>query len=240
MTSQTLIEYINQVREWAEGCCAPVFYRDDTDQQHNGSMTFVDTGQEILGITAGHVADSIIKHCDSRPGHGCQVGSADLDPNRLIARHQDLDLAIFRLSAPFVTTASKHTVTIPSWPPRAPRIGELGLFCGYPGIYRNTRERERQIEVAFLYFVGLVESVSDRHFGMSLRIGDAYSHGHERVPEHADLGGWSGGAVFRVIEDDVLARLELAGIIYEYSPVSEIVLAHAVSCVGQNGTFMIA
>ena len=110
------------------------------------------------------------------------------------------------------------------------------LFGGYPAIYRE--QKERQIDVSFLYFIGRVHSASDRHFGMALRIADSYTHGYERVPANADLGGWSGGAVFRVIEDETVARLELAGIIYEYSPISEIVLAHPVSCVAPDGTFM--
>jgi len=235
MTPQALIQYINQIHKWAEGCCAPLFYRDDVDEQHNGSITFVDTGEEILGLTAGHVADSVIKYCDSSPGHECQVGFAKLNPKSLIARHTELDLATFRLSARFVTEAHKHPVTLRSWPPRPLSVGELGLFCGFPGIYR--KESDQQIEMAFLYFVGCVESASDRHFGMALKIATAYSHGYERVPSNANLGGWSGGAVFRVIEDETIARLELAGIIYEYSPSFEIVLAHGVSCVAQDGTF---
>ena len=236
MGSQALVDYRNQMRGWAQGCCVPVFYRDDTFRLHNGSMTFVDTGTEILGITAGHVADDIIKYCDGSPGHGCQVGCADLAPDRLVARHPKLDLATFRLSAPFVTAGNGHSVTVPSWPPRAPRVGEQVLFCGYPGIYRE--EKDGQYATAFLYFGGLVESVSDRNFGMVLRIASAYDRGHERVPANADLGGWSGGAVFRVVENETLARLEFAGIIYEYSPVWGIVLAHPVSCVAPDGAFV--
>jgi hypothetical protein len=235
MNPQQLIVYINQMHEWAQGCCAPLFYRDATFAQHSGSMTFVDTGQELLGITAGHVADGVINYCDGSPGHGCQVGSADLDPGRLIARHHELDLATFRLSTPFITTARHHSVSVPQWPPRAPVVGETMLFGGYPAMYR--KQQDRQIEVAFLYFASRVDSASDRHFGMALEIADSYSHGYERVPANADLGGWSGGCVFRVIEDEVLARLELTGIIYEYSPALEIVFAHPVSCVGPDGTF---
>jgi hypothetical protein len=52
------------------------------------------------------------------------------------------------------------------------------------------------------------------------------------------LGGWSGGAVFRVIEDEILARLELAGIIYEYSSLYEIVFAHGLSSLAQDGSFV--
>ena len=99
---------------------------------------------------------------------------------------------------------------------------------------------QREIEVSFLYFVGKVESSSPRHFGMSLKIANSYSHGYERVPPNTDLGGWSGGAVFRVVEDPIVARLEIAGIIYEYSPTSEIVFAHAVSCLGNVGKFVVA
>jgi hypothetical protein len=53
--------YLNQFQEWTKSYCAPVFFRGDSDQLRNGSMTFVNTGQEVLGITAGHVADSVKK-----------------------------------------------------------------------------------------------------------------------------------------------------------------------------------
>jgi len=67
-------KYLIQFQEWTKSYCAPVFYRDDLNQLRNGSMTFVDTGQEVLGITARHVADSIVNFCDGGAGHGCQVG----------------------------------------------------------------------------------------------------------------------------------------------------------------------
>jgi len=228
--------YIDQIQDWAKGCCAPVYYRDADGELHNGSMTFVDTGQAILGITAGHVADSIAKYCDGSLGHECQVGSAELDPARLIVRHPKLDLATFRLSAPFVTAASHHAATTRAWPPPSPAAHEMLLYSGYPAMYRE--ERENQYDVSFVWFAGLVESVSNRNLGMALRIEKSLAPGLERVPANADLGGWSGGAVFRVIENAALARLELAGVIYEYSPASEIVLAHPLSCVATDGTFL--
>jgi hypothetical protein len=59
-----------------------------------------------------------------------------------------------------------------------------------------------------------------------------------RVPAHADLGGWSGGPVFRIVEQETVTRLEIAGVIYEYTSGYEIVLAHPLSCIAADGTFL--
>ena len=72
--------YLIQFQEWTKSYCAPVFHRDDSDQLRNGSMTFVNTGQEVLGITAGHVADSIIKFAMGGRGMGVRSAAQNSTP----------------------------------------------------------------------------------------------------------------------------------------------------------------
>src|SRR2546423_2012600 len=93
---QSYIKTLLSVYEaWAKSLCAPVFWRDPANQMHNGSMTFVRTQSDVLGITNAHVAEGLANCTDES---GCQLGGAHFDPSRFIARHPTMDLASFRLS----------------------------------------------------------------------------------------------------------------------------------------------
>lgn len=231
--------YIDQLEAWAKSCCAPVYYRDDKNVQHNGSMTFLNTGGALLGVTAGHVADSMRSFCDGSAGRQCQVGNAAFDRSWQIERHETLDLATFAISDGFLAAAGHYAAGVHAWPPNPVQPRDLVLLCGYPGMYR--KNQNALFEVAFVWFAGLVESVSARNVGMALRIATSLTAGSERVPENADLGGWSGGAAFRLVEEALTnglrARLEPAGIIYEYMAGAEIVLAHPLTKIGPTGHF---
>ncbi len=226
--------YIPTLEAWAKGACAPVFFRTPAGKRCQGTMTFVDTGEALLGLTAGHVAKDIRSNCDGRPGYGCQVGAAELDPARLIAIHPTLDLASFRLSEPFLAAALNSAVTVPTWPPRPMVQRDLVMYGGYPGMFRD--EGDGRLDVGFVWFAALVESASEHQAGTVLRIEQSLTAGVERVPAHANLGGWSGGPVFRLLEGHTVERLELAGIIYEYTSDTEIVLAHSLKAVRPDGS----
>jgi|GEM_PF-5715751 len=70
-----------------------------------------------------------------------------------------------------------------------------------------------------------------------LNIGESESTAAARILEHADLGEWSGGPLFRV-EEDPVTYLELAGIIYEYSSEYEIAMAHPLSRIALDRTLL--
>src|SRR5262249_8779892 len=111
--------YMSQVQDLAKNHCAPLFWRDDDGTLRNGTMTFVSTGRELLGITAGHVADACLDAYRANPNRQCQVGGAAFDPiTRLIARDVESDLATFRASEIFVASARATTATTRTWPPR--------------------------------------------------------------------------------------------------------------------------
>ncbi len=234
-------KYLLQFQGLTEKHCAPVFFRTEKGERRNGTMTFVNTGREVLGVTAGHVADRLLECCDEKPGYGCQVGGAELDvAGRFIARHPQLDLATFRLSEVFTSTAGdKHCpISAEIWPPPSPRIGEKALFSGYPGIYRKERKEPYEFDVTFTHFGVSVQNINGPEFGMNLGISEAESLTGDRLPPGVDLGGISGGGVFRVIEDGLIARLQILGIVIGGWAPYELVLAHPLTSINDDGTFL--
>ncbi len=228
---------LNVYQAWAKSLCAPVFWRDADNQMHNGTMTFVRTRSSVLGITNAHVAEGLATCTDES---GCQLGGAHFDPSRFIARHPTMDLASFRLSdvilAPAGIFERQDAATVPTWPPTPPSEGDVVLFGGYPGIYRD--ENAENVDFMFTWFAGKVASASDNQVGMVLGIERSRSYSPSRVLPHADLGGWSGGPVFTVVDANGIERLELSAIIYEYSQVYEIAFAHPLSDLAEDGTFI--
>jgi hypothetical protein len=134
MKPENLARLVRVYERWAESLCAPIVFPDEAGQMHNGSMTFLRTNGQVLGITNAHVADAI-KHCDDELDKRCQVGGAYLDPGRLNARHPTLDLATFQLSDVFLNAAEGNrplgAATVTIWPPKRPSEGDSVLFGGY-------------------------------------------------------------------------------------------------------------
>jgi hypothetical protein len=225
--------YIGEIERWARRCTAPLFWRDKTGSLRNGSISFVSTDDAVLAVTAGHVADECLNAHSSGTDPKCQIGAAPFEPvPRLLRRHPTLDLAVFQMTEILVATARGAPATTRTWPPSPPEEGSLILLGGFPGAYRE--ERVGEVEFGFVWFAGKVDSSSDRNVGMVLRLERSMPVGQERVPPDTDLGGWSGGPVFRVVETGI-GYLELVGVIYEYCAGAEIVLAHPLTHVTASG-----
>ncbi len=238
MKLKDLARLIRVHERLAQSICAPIIFPDNEGHYHNGSMTFIRSDSEVLGITNAHVADRIT-HCKDELGKRCQVGAAYFDPTRLIARDPILDLATFHLSDVFLNevAAPKPAIaaTVTIWPPKPPSEGEPVLYGGYPGCYRE--HSGGSVSVSFAWFAGKVQSVSPNNIGMVLDIENSVATSPTRIPRDADLGGWSGGAVFRIVEENLLERLELTAIIYEYTDTYGIALARPLTSLLPDGTF---
>jgi hypothetical protein len=85
------------------------------------------------------------------------------------------------------------------------------MFGGYPAIYHE--HFAGQIQFRFGWFAAKVQSSSERNVGLQLDIANSIATSSQRIPPNADLGGWSGGPVFRVVEENGIERLELSAII---------------------------
>jgi hypothetical protein len=136
MNSEMYIDWaiLSVYRSWAEGLCAPVFWRMSDGRMNNGTITFLRTSSMVLGLTNAHVADGLANSND----RGWQLGNAQFDPKRIIARHPTLDLATYQLSDVFLAAAGKDAAaTVPAWPPRPPALNEPIVLGGYPAMYRE-------------------------------------------------------------------------------------------------------
>jgi hypothetical protein len=199
-------------------------------------MTFLQTSSHVLGITNAHVADEIAKWKD-KENIILKVGTAVLDPHRrFIAKHSDLDLATFNLSGVFLSTALQSAGTVTSWPPTPPREGDPVLMGGFPAIYREELD-QGGTRFQFGWFAGKVSTVSARNIGLALDIENSISVTDKRMPSSVNLGGWSGGPVFRVVDENLLERIELTGVIYQYQESYEIAPAHPLTDLNEDGTF---
>lgn len=242
-----LFEMAKVYQSWAQRLCAPVFFEDVDGTTHNGTMTFLKTEKELLGITNKHVAAGIAK--SSAYGKRCNIGGTELDAERLIAEHSALDLATFRLSEVMLANAGlladgtgdpfKHQpATVTSWPPLPPATQAPVMYGGYPGSQRNPRA-DGNVDFGFFWVANKVETASKNNIGMVIDLGQSISVGERRLEQGADLGGWSGGPVFCLVDENAIERLELAAIIYEYSARMGIVFAHPLSDLNPDGTFVI-
>jgi len=237
MDAKDLARIIRIHERLAQACCAPVFWRAGEDSRHNGTMTFIRTAAEVLGLTNTHVADGLA-NCRDELGRRCQVGGAYLDPARLIGHHPEMDLVTFQLSDVFLTQVGPRQLAaeVRVWPPSTATEGSPVMFGGYPATYRNERP-DGTVDFNFAWFAAKVQSSSSKNVGMVLGISRSISVGSSPITKDIDLGGWSGGPVLRVADEGGIERLELSAIIYEYSAIHEIALAHPLTDLLIDGTF---
>jgi hypothetical protein len=227
--------YIDSVRKSAMSCSAPLFWRTEHQTLRNGSISFVSTGSEILGVTAGHVADACIEHQQRLPDQTLQVGGARFDPLRsLIERSDKWDLATFRLSEVFVNTAGRNIASVRSWPPAAPKIGDTLILGGFPAKYRH--DLRSQIVIDFVSLIGQPQSANDERFGMVLDLATSIPTTHKVMPPQTDLGGFSGGPAFRLVESP-FTYVELVGVVYEGLTELEILRGHPLALIAEDGHF---
>lgn len=223
---------INQYRALVENLCAPLFWRKANGEMLNGTVTFLRTATHVLGITNKHVVD----HLTDTDGRGWQLGCAQFEPDRIIARHPKLDLATIQLSEVYLTTAGKCAASIPEWPPKHPALGSAIALGGYPA---ETRVVDAgRVIFDFVWFAGKVQVEGNSTTGMVLNIADSIPTTQRRILKGAKLNGCSGGPVFSVLEKGQLEYPELAAIIYQCSDVSETVLAHPLNILAEDGTFI--
>lgn len=224
---------------WAKSHTVPFWWADvsrpvGSQILHNGTMVFLNTGERIIAVTAEHVYAGYLRDKQATQSFACQIGGASFEAEkRLIDADGTLDLATFDVSEILVSAAGATVHNPPKWPPDQLADQELTLLGGYPGIERG--ERPGEVDFGFSYFVSRVDQSSNDRCGVYLNIPEAHSSGSVVFPGSYDLGGASGGPVFRVLEKPV-DHLVLAGFVYQYNHAYEIVFARHGNRINANGT----
>lgn len=233
--------YLPTLRAYAKSSSAPFWwYVDDGTVnpaaiKHNGTICFVHTGERVLGVTADHVYRGYLLDLQS-DGVVCQIGNIRFQPEqRLISSDERVDLATFDIPELVVAAAGCHLHHPSQWPTPPLAEGELVIAGGYPGPIRE--ERLTVAEFPFVSLATRVRQAGNEHSALQLELADSMWGTTERLWPGADLGGMSGGPVFRVHSGGI-EHLELAGFIYEYGMDYEIIRARQSAQVAVDGTVL--
>ena len=232
---------LSAVRSLAECMCAPFWWSVATPEDpvalilQNGTICYVDTSSRRIGITANHVYKAYLadKEAHDAGAIECQFGSSTIYPEKhVIDDSERWEIATFDLPDVFVGASIlnpksyNHAVR---WPPQRAQKSDVVMYGGFPQVLRE--EKGSIAEIPFQWVAGRVSEVTDD----AITLEPDFEKMQWQGPQTNDkIGGWSGGPVFRLVEDEPVARLELIGIIYWLFGQS--VLARHADAVQADGT----
>jgi hypothetical protein len=231
--------YLPHIRQIIRSATAPIWWSRSTSEigraiLHNGTFCAVDTGKRVVGITAAHVFEQYLSHRKRFDDIECQIGSVRIDlEDYLIESNSTVDLATFDISPILLTATGISIHAPPSWPPKILNKSEIVVLGGCPGMLRQ--EKPGVAEFPFVSFIARAAQSSDDHVAVQLALNNSHwPDGSGGIPEGAELGGMSGGPLFRYRSEPV-EYFELAGFIYEASSIFELVFARHASCIDSSG-----
>ena len=229
--------YLPTLEEMAKSLTAPFWWHDSRrppgDQfLKGGTICFVDTGKRLLGVTAAHVHTGGMAALKGSPYIGCQIGGHSFDPERsLLAIDEQLDLAVYSLSEIQVSAALAHIHHAPVWPPKVDD-NDAHIVGGW--LWSLKEEGEGETTHSFLHVIARLSSHSETKLGIVIAMSTSVAWGRNDLPRGTNLGGMSGGPVYRVSETG-LFQLTLVGIVYEFQPSFGITLARPLSLIDDLG-----
>ncbi len=207
---------------------------------HHGAITFVNTGKEIIGITAKHVLDSITKTREAlREGAALvtQVGGEYINlEKQVIDQSTELDLATLKFTPSQLKRIGGTPHTPRQWPPEAPNKGSVVVMYGQPAELRAVSPPST-INFGDVVFQLLVTSVAGSVASILFEREYWVSKGGLIAPrELKDISGMSGTGVF--IFDINMVAPQLCATLIAYNFGYEIARCRLLSCVDQYGKIM--
>ncbi len=227
-------------RQIIMGCCRPIYWfgvAPETEILSNGTITFLQTPAQLIGITAAHVLEGYVA-AKAKQQVRVQIANAVVDDleARRVATNANLDLATVDLTGIPLTNFGNDLWPLQSWPPMPPEEGCGIMLGGYPG---QGRQPVRRLENVWGLFtaLGIARTVSEDQITWIVpRDEDVHVGAIEKLPPHYDLGGISGGPLISSFESKAgFVTHRLAGIISEAQPALEYVVAKRVDGLKPDG-----
>lgn len=245
--------FLPRMRDLVMRRCAPFFWSRQQDALkpprllHNGTICYVDTGSRHIGITADHVYRQYLKDLEEHENVQAQFGGSTIYPEkRLIDRDRELDLATFDVPSIFVSSSKNprihHRPDI--WPIPPLQQGEVVFFGGMPGALREFKDLATRLDQPFMVSGQIVHDVTKTNIVLHVDFSNMVRTGPEEIDLTENIGGMSGGPVFRVVptrerlDDPRRGAIELVGIIYEYYESLGGLMARHIRQVNADGTLV--
>jgi hypothetical protein len=230
--------YIPTIEQSVKEQCAPLWWYDPrvptgTRPIKGATVCFVHTGKRLLGITAAHVHLECASILKRDPGIACQLGAHTFDPDRcLLAIDEHWDLAVYGLSELQVNATGARIHHAPEWPPVV-ADGDGYVIGGW--VWSLSEDRGNNATHYFLHFIAGLKTRSENQLGIVTGTSTSIPWGNHPLPSGTNLGGMSGGPVYRVSERAGLVKMMLVGIVFEYQPSYEIAFARPLSLIDEQG-----
>jgi hypothetical protein len=233
--------YMSVLRNLVRSHTCPFWWFDDHAPMgssiiHNGTISFVDTGNTIVGVTANHVYQQYLHDKATRAATICQIGNVTAEPERyLVSADAALDMAVFEFPSVLLAGTGVTVHHAAAWPPQQLQATDLVVLGGYPGNRRG--ERPPNAEFDFVTLVSRVSQCSDDHASVYLNMPHSYWPQGVAIGDQPDLGGISGGPVFR-LRTEPIEMVELVGMIYEASREYELIFSRHISRLSEAGALL--
>jgi hypothetical protein len=112
------------------------------------------------------------------------------------------------------------------------RAGDNYVLGGFPSILRTARKTD--LDLNFLTFQYRIDNASSNHVSLHLASEDWYFPGGGKLDPQPDLGGMSGGPIFRRLSSRLI-DLELGAILYQAQTSFELIRGRQASLIDAHG-----
>lgn len=235
--SQLAKGYLPALEQMAKKLTAPYWWYWGAGPERGrtiegGTMCFVNTGTRLIGVTAEHVHTACVAALNGDARVACQIGGHSFEPEkRILDLSKELDLAVYDVSEVQANAARADIHHAPVWPPV---VAEQDVHIIGGWLWTLSEHGPGTTTNQFLHFVARLSGSSDRHLGIGTTTSTSIPWGRNALAPGTNLGGMSGGPVFR-LQERGLSVLTLVGVIYEYGPLLEMALARPLSLIGPDG-----
>lgn len=230
--------FLSVMEQIAKQMTAPYWWRDPTrpDQPiQGGTLCFVNTGARLVGITAAHIHRAVMLAKANQPLTHGQVGGHSFDPERaLVDIDDDLDIVVYALSEIQAAAARAHVHSPYSWPPT---IDDKQAHIVGGWLWNLAENQGAEVTHYFAHYIAKLTDVTDRSLIVSIGTSTSVPWGKSRIPPGTNLGGMSGGPIYR-LQERPLVLPHMVGITSEYHQGLEFVPGRPLSLVGADGRIL--